>query len=32
MRLVLAAFLASIVAWVIGIVALFWRGIHWRWH
>lgn len=31
MRLILASFLASLLAFIAGVVALFWRGITWRW-
>lgn len=29
MRLVLASFLASVLAFLAGVVALFWKGIRW---
>ena len=31
MKLILFAFTLSIGAWLIGVVALFWRGATWRW-
>lgn len=30
MRLILATFIASLLAFLAGLVALFWRGLRWR--
>ena len=30
MRLALASFLASVLAFMVGLVALFWKGLRWK--